>query len=107
MVNQGISVILAALVFEAITTSFTGIKALDFLLMRLLTAIFFGVISGIALVLILRNIPLIDRYARLFTISILMTAFVSAEVIGNQSGVLAMALLGMFIGSSDMPHKKQ
>ncbi len=107
VVSEGVSVILAALVFEAITTSITGIKVLDFLLMRLLTAIFFGVLSGIVLMLVLRNIPMLtESHARLFTISILMAAFVSTEVIGNQSGIMTMALLGMFMGSSDIPHKK-
>lgn len=107
VLNDGVSVILAALVFEWIVTSFTGLKAIEFLLTRFLTAVIFGVISGIILYIILRKIPLLtEQYARLLSISILLSAFVSAEVIGNQSGVLATAVFGIFIGSSDIPHKK-
>jgi NhaP-type Na+/H+ or K+/H+ antiporter len=106
VLNDGASVILAALVFEWIVTSFTGVKALEFLAIRLLDGVFFGALSGIILILLLRNIPLLtEQYARLFTISILLAGFVSAENIGNQSGVLAMALFGILIGSSDIPHK--
>lgn len=107
VLNDGASVILAALVFEWIVTSLTGIKAVEFILIRLLNGVFFGILSGIVLILILRKIPLLtEQYARLFTIAILLAAFVSAENIGNQSGVLAMALFGIFIGSADIPHKE-
>lgn len=71
VLNDGVSVILAALVFEWIVSSLSGIEAVEFLLIRLLTGIFFGVLSGIILVLVLRKIPLLtEQYARLFTISI-------------------------------------
>lgn len=107
VLNDGTSVIIAALVFEWIVTSLAGIEAVDFLLTRLLTGIFFGMLSGIILILILRKFPLLtEQYARLFTISILFAAFIGAENIGNQSGIMAMAVLGIFIGSSDIPHKK-
>ncbi len=106
VLNDGGSVILAALVFEWMVTSLTGIKAVAFLVIRLLDGVFFGILSGIVLIVILRKIPLLtEQYARLFTIAILLAAFVSAENIGTQSGVLAMALFGIFIGSSDVPHK--
>lgn len=38
--------------------------------------------------------------------SVILAALVGAENIGNQSGILAMAIFGIFIGSSDIPHKK-
>jgi len=107
VLNDGFSVILAALVFEWIVSSLTGISAVEFLLIRLLDGAFFGILSGIILILALRKIPLLtEQYARLLTISVLLAAFVSAENIGNQSGILAMAIFGIFIGSSDIPHKK-
>ena len=107
VLNDGMSVILAALIFEWIVTSFTGIKALEFLLIRLFDGVFFGVLSGIVLVIILRKMPLLtEQYARLFTISVVLAGFVSAENIGNNSGVLAMAIFGIFIGSTEIPHKK-
>ena len=107
VLNDGVSVILAAMVFEWIVSSLTGINAVEFLLIRLLDGAFFGILSGIILILVLRKIPLMtEQYARLLSISVLLAAFVSAENIGNQSGILAMAVLGIFIGSSDIPHKK-
>ncbi|MDW7727470.1 MAG: NAD-binding protein [Candidatus Methanoperedens sp.] len=107
VLNDGVSIILAALVFEWIVTSFTGFKALEFLLVRLLDGVFFGILSGIVLVIILRKMPLLtEQYARLFTISVVLAGFVSAENIGNNSGVLAMAIFGIFIGSTEIPHKK-
>jgi NhaP-type Na+/H+ or K+/H+ antiporter len=107
VLNDGTSVILAALVFEWIVASLTGIKAAAFLVIRLLDGVFFGALAGIMLIVILRKVPLLtEQYARLFTISILLAAFVGAENLGAQSGVLAMALFGIFIGSSDIPHKE-
>ncbi|MFZ3382637.1 MAG: cation:proton antiporter [Candidatus Methanoperedens sp.] len=107
VLNDGVSVIFAALVFEWIAISLTGSKAIEFLLLRLLTGAFFGILSGLVLLLVLRKIPTITpQYARLFTISVILAAFVSAENIGNQSGIMAMAIFGIFIGSSDVPHKK-
>lgn len=107
VLNDGVSVIFAALVFEWIATSLTGSKAIEFLLLRLLTGAFFGILSGVVLLMVLRKIPTITpQYARLFTISVILAAFVSAENIGNQSGIMAMAIFGIFIGSSDVPHKK-
>ena len=98
VLNDGVSVILAAMVFEWIVSSLTGINAVEFLLIRLLDGAFFGILSGIILILALRKIPLItEQYARLLTISVLLAAFVSAENIGNQSGILAMAVLGIFL----------
>jgi NhaP-type Na+/H+ or K+/H+ antiporter len=107
VLNDGVSVIFAALVFEWIDTSLTGSKAIEFLLLRFLDGFFFGISSGIVLVTVLRKVTSITpQYARLFTVSVILAAFVSAENIGNQSGIMAMAILGIFIGSSDIPHKK-
>jgi len=107
VLNDGISVIFAALVFEWIATSLTGSKAIEFLLLRLLDGAFFGILSGVVLLMVLHKIPSITpQYARLFTISVILAAFVSAENIGNQSGIMAMAIFGIFIGSSEIPHKK-
>ncbi|MBK5190848.1 MAG: cation:proton antiporter [Methanosarcinales archaeon] len=107
VLNDGASVILAALIFEWIAVPLTGIKAAEFLVIRILDGVFFGVLSGIILILILRKSPLLTpQYARLFTVAILLAAFVSAENIGNQSGVLAMAVFGIIIGSSEIPHKE-
>ncbi len=79
VLNDGTSVILAALVFEWIVVSLTGIKAIEFLLTRLLTGIFFGMLSGVILILILRKFPLLtEQYAKLFTVSILFAAFIGA-----------------------------
>ncbi len=107
VLNDGVSVIFAALVFEWIATSLTGSKAIEFILLRLLTGAFFGILSGVVLLMVLRKIPSITpQYARLFTISVILAAFVSAENVGNQSGIMAMAIFGIFIGSSDIPYKK-
>jgi len=77
------------------------------LLARLFDGVFFGVLSGLVLVVILRKMPLLtEQYARLFTISVVLAGFVSAENIGHNSGVLAMAIFGIFIGSTEIPHKK-
>ncbi|MCX9084827.1 MAG: cation:proton antiporter [Candidatus Methanoperedens sp.] len=107
VLNDGVSVIFAALVFEWISTSLTGSKAIEFILLRLLDGAFFGILSGVVLLLVLRKLPSITpQYARLFTVAVILAAFVSAENIGNQSGIMAMAIFGIFIGSSDVPHKK-
>lgn len=45
------------------------------------------------------------HHARLITVAVLLAAFVGAENIGTQSGVLAMAILGIVAGSSEVPYK--
>ena len=107
VLNDGVSVVLAAVVFEWIVASLTGIKVLQLLVLRIFDGILFGLASGFLLILILRKVPLLTKqYARLFTISILLAAFVGAENIGTQSGVLAIAIFGIVIGSADVPHKE-
>jgi len=59
VLNDGMSVIFAAMVFEWIVASLTGIKAVEFLIIRLLTGVFFGLLSGIIIILVLRKIPLL------------------------------------------------
>ncbi|HDS45763.1 MAG TPA: sodium:proton antiporter [Methanomicrobia archaeon] len=107
VLNDGVSVVLAAVVFEWIVASVTGISVLQLLAIRIVDGILVGLVSGILLILILRNVPLLtEQYARLFTISILLAAFVGAESMGAQSGVLAIAIFGIFVGSADVPHKE-
>jgi len=106
VLNDGASVILAALVFEWIVSSLTGLRAVIFLVVRLLDGVLFGILSGLILILMLRKIPLLtEQYARLITVAVLLAAFVGAENIGTQSGVLAMAIFGIVIGSSEVPYK--
>ncbi|HID26844.1 MAG TPA: sodium:proton antiporter [Methanosarcinales archaeon] len=108
VLNDGISVILAAFVFEFILEKLSGLESFLFIIMRLSTAAAFGIFIGFIVIYWFKKEEkmITEQYARLFTIIAVLATFVGAELIGNQSGVLAVAILGIVIGSSEIPHKK-
>lgn len=108
VLNDGISVILAAFVFEFILEKLNGLESFLFIFMRICTAAAFGIFIGYIVIYWFKKEAkmITEQYARLFTIIAVLATFVGAELIGNQSGVLAVAILGIVIGSSEIPHKK-
>jgi NhaP-type Na+/H+ or K+/H+ antiporter len=107
VMNDPISIILAALVFEWILLGMPQMNALQYMAIRLGAGITTGIVGGIILAYILQNITLITaQYARLFTLTIVILIFAIAEVIGNGSGILAVAILAFIIGSTEIVHKE-
>ena len=107
VLNDAASVILAAMVFEWIVSQLSGTEAIAFIAYRVFIGIFMGVISGIALDRFLTKGPVItEQTARLVTMALVLATFVIAESFGNESGILAVALFGIIMGTSKTPYKQ-
>jgi sodium/proton antiporter, CPA1 family (TC 2.A.36) len=105
--NDAASVILAAFMFEWIVSQLTGFSAVVFILQRLAIGIAIGMVSGTILKRFLSSGSLVtDQTARLFTLTMVITTYVLSELLGNESGILAVAVFGIVTGTSNIPHKQ-
>ncbi|MGP8322894.1 MAG: cation:proton antiporter domain-containing protein [Methanosarcinaceae archaeon] len=105
VLNDAASVILAAMVFEWIVSQLSGIEAIGFIVYRLLIGILMGVISGVVLDRLLTKGPVItDQTARLITLVLVLATYVISESFGNESGILAVAIFGIIMGTSKTPY---
>lgn len=106
VLNDAGSVILAALIFEWIVSQLSGIEVLSFILFRIFIGVIFGVSSGFLLSRFLSMESLItDQTTRIVTITMVLATFVIAEIFGNESGIMAVAIFGIYVGSSNIPNK--
>ncbi|MDY0388157.1 MAG: cation:proton antiporter [Methanolobus sp.] len=107
VLNDAASVILAAFMFEWIISQLTGFSAVLFIFQRLFIGIVIGMVSGHILKRFLSNGSLVtDQTARIFTLTMVISTYVASELLGNESGILAVAVFGIFIGTSNIPHKQ-
>lgn len=107
ILNDAASVILAAMVFEWITAELSRIGAVIFILQRLGIGLLVGVLSGFILRwFFTRRLSLNKKTARLTTFVSVFACYVLSEVIGNESGILALAVFGIIIGTSEFPYKE-
>lgn len=108
VLNDPISVILAAVVFTAIISTNTLPEHVLFWLgSRVGIGTLTGIICGAITVLALkRTILLTERYAHIFTITMALVTFAVAELIISDSGIMAVAIAAITIGNSEIPHKE-
>ncbi|MFC1787498.1 cation:proton antiporter [Halobacteriota archaeon] len=108
VLNDPISVILAAVVFTAIISPDTLPEHVLFWLgSRVGIGILTGIICGAITVLALkRTILLTERYAHIFTITMALVTFAVAELMISESGIMAVAIAAITIGNSEIPHKE-
>ena len=107
VLNDAASVILAAMAFEWIVSQLSGMEAIGFVMYRLLIGTLMGVISGVALDrLLTKGHVITDQTARLITMALVLTTYVVAESFGNESGILAVAIFGIIMGTSRTPYKR-
>lgn len=107
VLNDAASVILTALVFEWITAELSRMGAVVFILQRLLIGLFIGSLSGFTLRwFFTRGIFVSKQTARLVTLILVFACYVLSELIGNESGILALAVFGVIMGTSEFPYKE-
>ncbi|MDD4332417.1 MAG: cation:proton antiporter, partial [Methanosarcinaceae archaeon] len=107
ILNDAASVILAAMVFEWIASELTGIEALLFILYRLGIGLVAGAVCGYALRhYFTRGKVIRKQTARLVTLTSVLACYVVSEMLGNESGILAVAVFGIILGTSKFPHKE-
>lgn len=107
VLNDAASVILAAMVFEWIAAKLSGIDVVVFILYRLGIGIVLGSFSGFALRwFFTRGKAISNRTARLVSLTAVFSCFVLSEYLGNESGILAVAIFGIILGTSEFPYKE-
>ena len=107
VLNDAASVIIAAFMFEWIVSQLSGFEAVAFILQRLLIGLVIGSLSGELLKRALSSGSVVtDQTARLVTLTLVLAAYVTSELLGNESGILAVAVFGIMIGTSKIPHKE-
>ncbi|MGP8321151.1 MAG: cation:proton antiporter domain-containing protein [Methanosarcinaceae archaeon] len=107
VLNDAASVILAAMVFEWIVSQLSGIEAIGFIVYRLFIGVLMGVTSGVVLDRFLTKGPVItEQTARLITLALVLATYVISESFGNESGILAVAIFGIIMGTSGTPYKQ-
>ncbi|AKB43778.1 MULTISPECIES: cation:proton antiporter domain-containing protein [Methanosarcina] len=107
VLNDAVSVILTALVFEGITAEISGTGAVIFMLQRVGMGLIIGGLCGFILRwFFTRGISIGKQPARLFTLTFIFACYVLSETIGNESGILAVAVFGIIMGSTEFPQKK-
>ncbi|WP_406657103.1 cation:proton antiporter [Methanolobus sp. ZRKC2] len=106
ILNDAGSVILAALVFEWIVSGLSGIDAINFILIRIGIGLTIGALSGILLSRFLSRGALIsEQTIRMLTVTMVLATYVIAESVGNEAGILAVAIFGIIMGTSNVSQK--
>jgi NhaP-type Na+/H+ or K+/H+ antiporter len=107
VLNDAASVILAAMVFEWVAAELSGTGAVFFILYRLGAGVFIGGLSGFSLRwFFTRGTAISKQTARLVTLTSVFACFVLSEFMGSESGILAVAIFGIIIGTSEFPYKE-
>ena len=105
VLNDPISVILAALIFEWVLLDIPGTNALGQMATTVGMGLIIGLLGGIILAYVLQNIAMVTaQYARIFTLTMVILTFTGAELFGNGSGILAVAVFAFIIGTTEVAH---
>lgn len=105
-----IGALVAVLVYEFITvegdSGYTKQALIDFGKIILIGATF-GISAGYALYISIKK-KLVPHYlANVVSLSLVMAIFVLSDLFAHESGLLAVVLMGMFLGNSDLPSLKE
>lgn len=107
VLNDAASVILTAMVFEWITAELSRTGAMIFILQRLGIGLIIGSLSGLILRwFFTRGLSIGKQPVRLLTLIFIFACYVLSETMGNESGILVLAIFGIIMGSSEFPQKK-
>lgn len=108
VIADPLGVILAALVFTAITTPGGWRYASSHALVTLLAGAGAGASVAALIWLTAGKFHLLPaKFARLVILGAALFAYTVAELIAHEAGVLAAAVAGIVVGTLDVPHKEQ
>ncbi|MGO3183012.1 MAG: cation:proton antiporter [Aequorivita sp.] len=105
-----IGALVAVLVYEFISvegdSGYTKQALLDFGKI-ILVGMAFGISAGYALYFSVKN-KLVPHYlSNVVSLSLVMAVFVASDLLAHESGLLAVVVMGMFLGNSDLPNLKE
>jgi NhaP-type Na+/H+ or K+/H+ antiporter/uncharacterized protein with PhoU and TrkA domain len=108
VIADPLGVILAALIFTAITTPGGWRFAIPHALLTLLAGALVGACVAAFVWLTAGRFHLLPaKYARLAILGAALFAYTVAELLAHEAGVLAAAVAGIVVGTLDVPHKEQ
>lgn len=105
-----IGALVAVLVYEFISvggdSGYTKQALLDFGKI-ILIGMAFGISAGYGLYFAIKN-KLVPHYlSNVVSLSLVMAVFVASDLLAHESGLLAVVVMGMFLGNSDLPSLKE
>lgn len=105
-----IGALVAVLVYEFISvegdSGYTKQALLDFGKIVLIGMVF-GIAAGYALLLTVKK-KLVPHYlSNVVALSTVMAVFVLSDIFAHESGLLAVVVMGMFLGNNDLPNLKE
>ena len=105
-----IGALVAVLVYEFISvegdSGYTKQALLDFGKI-ILVGLAFGVSAGYALYITIKKKWLPHYLANVVSLSVVMAVFVLSDLFAHESGLLAVVVMGMYLGNSDLPSLKE
>lgn len=106
--NDAVSVILAAVVFELIATPHAGPIGYGIaqLIIKIGIGITIGLLSGTFMKSILNMTMTTPQLARLLTTTLILITFSMAEVIAAESGIMAVAIAALVLGTANIRYKE-
>jgi NhaP-type Na+/H+ or K+/H+ antiporter/uncharacterized protein with PhoU and TrkA domain len=108
VIADPLGVILAALVFTAITSEGGYAEAAKHAAFTLGAGALVGVLAAALVYVAANRFRLLPaKYARLAILGVALLAYTISELVAHEAGVLAVAVAGIAIGSLDIPHKQQ
>ena len=108
VIADPLGVILASIIFFAITNKGEWTYIITHGLETILAGIVVGVLVGLYIYLISNRFRLLPvKYARIVILGAALVAYTVAELFAHEAGVLAAAIAGIVIGSLDIPYKEE
>lgn len=105
-----IGALVAVLVYEFIsvegTSGYTQQALLDFGKI-VLVGMAFGISAGYALYFSIKKKFVPHYLSNVVSLSVVMAAFVLSDLFAHESGLLAVVVMGMYLGNSDLPSLKE
>src|SRR5665648_78060 len=108
ILNDAVSVILAAVVFDLIAVTHIEqiLYGIELLLFKVITGIIIGIVSGSLMIILLNRKMITPQLARLLTTALILITFSLSEMVSTESGIMAVAISALIIGTTDVRHKE-
>lgn len=108
IIADPLGVILAALIFTAITSPGGLSAALPVGLLTLCAGVLVGIsVAFIVWLLSDRFLLLPSKFTRIGILGAALASYTIAELVAHEAGVMAAAVAGIAVGSLDIPHKEE
>ena len=109
VLNDAISIILAAMIFEWITIPQSNIEyVMPMFLFRIAIGATVGVVGGFLCIFALSQTRVVTRQLTHFiTLAHILLTYTIAEMVANETGIFAVATAAVCVGMSDTPYKEE